>query len=175
MVNRPDDAEHEHPLMGGNVAVSVVRVGATVRKPVTAANVGAYLLHLERQGFRHSPRFLGRDRQGRQVLEYIEGETLTEPELLSLEELGQIGAIVRELHNGGDPRHDVLRLRHFVDAYGLDAFERARFPQSFWTGRASGTTSSSPQPTQAANPGRACTQKATATTGVSRRPTSSAT
>ena len=101
MVYRPDDAEHEYPLTGGNVAASVVRVGVTVRKPITAAtaDVEAYLLHLERQGFRHAPRFLGRDGKGRQVLDYIEGETITEPELLSLDELGQIGAIVHELHD----------------------------------------------------------------------------
>ena len=60
-------------LTGGNVAGQVVRVGDTVRKPVTSATpaVEALLRHLEAAGFAGAPRTLGRDERGRQVLEYI--------------------------------------------------------------------------------------------------------
>jgi len=63
-------AEVEVPLAGGNVAAKVVRVGTTVRKPVTVATpaVEAVLRHLQRVGFAGAPRALGRDGQDRQVL-----------------------------------------------------------------------------------------------------------
>jgi len=194
--------EQEQELAGGNVAAKVVRIGATVRKPVTDStpNVESFLLHLSGSGFIHSPRSLGRDEAGRQVLEYIEGETISNPELLTLSDLQQVAAIIRELHrvsvtfpisrsgswdvairpdagelichndlgawnlvrhgskwvfidwdgsgpasrlwdlayaaqsivhlaHGGNPEEDAVRLRAFVDAYGLDESERKRFPQ----------------------------------------------
>jgi hypothetical protein len=65
----------EHPLGGGNVAAGIVRVGDTVRKPAgywTPA-VEALLSHLWRRGFTGAPRPLGRDVEGRQVLEYVPG------------------------------------------------------------------------------------------------------
>ena len=65
----------EHALDGGNVAAGVVRVGDTVRKPAgfwTPA-VEALLSHLGRAGFTGAPRPLGRDGEGRQVLEYVPG------------------------------------------------------------------------------------------------------
>jgi hypothetical protein len=51
----------EHVLHGGNVAESVVRVGATVRKPAGVATmaVEALLDHLAYVGFSGAPRSLG--------------------------------------------------------------------------------------------------------------------
>lgn len=66
----------EIPLLGGNVG-TVVRVGDTVRRatgPWTPA-VHELLMHLERVGFAYSPRVLGYDEHGREILTYIEGET----------------------------------------------------------------------------------------------------
>jgi hypothetical protein len=57
-----------------------VRVGATVRRatgPWTPA-VHALLRHLEAAGFDAAPRALGIDERGREVLSYIEGETIGE-------------------------------------------------------------------------------------------------
>jgi len=92
--------EQEQELAGGNVAAKVIRIGATVRKPVTDStpSVEAFLLHLTESGFTHSPQNLGRDEAGRQVLEYIEGETISNPELLTLSDLQQVAAIIRKLH-----------------------------------------------------------------------------
>ncbi len=90
----------EHRLLGGNVAAKVVRLGTTVRKPVTPStpSVEAFLQHLAKTGFIHSPRTLGRDHAGCYVLEFIEGETVSEPGLLTLQELQAIASIIRDLH-----------------------------------------------------------------------------
>lgn len=58
----------------------VVRVGDTVRKPRQHANrlMRDVLVHLERCGFDAAPRWLGIDAEGRDVLSWIDGETLTE-------------------------------------------------------------------------------------------------
>jgi Ser/Thr protein kinase RdoA (MazF antagonist) len=89
----------EERLSGGNVAEEVVRVGATIRKPATAAtsSVEAFLEHLHRVGFSGAPRTLGRDEQGRHVLEYIPGAT-QEPFSYTSEELGRVGRLIREFH-----------------------------------------------------------------------------
>jgi hypothetical protein len=67
----------EERLDGGNTG-GAVRVGGTVRRsagPWTPA-VHALLLHLARNGFPDSPRPLGIDGQGREILTFLEGETV---------------------------------------------------------------------------------------------------
>jgi hypothetical protein len=66
--------EREEALTG-NVTSGVVRIGDTVRRPVGpwTDTVDALLLHLHEVGFEGAPRPLGRDEQGRQVLEFIGG------------------------------------------------------------------------------------------------------
>jgi Ser/Thr protein kinase RdoA (MazF antagonist) len=92
-------SDQEERLFGGNVADAVVRVGATVRKPVTEAtsSVEAFLEHLFEGGFKGAPRTLGRDEQGRHVLEFVPGSTL-EPFLYSEEDLSRVGRLIREFH-----------------------------------------------------------------------------
>lgn len=53
----------------------IVRIGQTVRRPVYpwSGRVHRVLLHLEQVGFPYSPRFLGIDEQGREILTYLEG------------------------------------------------------------------------------------------------------
>jgi hypothetical protein len=67
-------------LRGGATAEGVVRIGDTVRRPVTGSSqpMRDVLVHLERAGFEAAPRWLGVDDQGRDVLTWIEGETFTE-------------------------------------------------------------------------------------------------
>ena len=91
----------EHALGGGNVAAGVVRVGDTVRKPAgfwTPA-VEALLAHLCRAGFTGAPRPLGRDGQGRQVLEYVPGPMATDQPWLDEAGLHRVGRLIRELHD----------------------------------------------------------------------------
>jgi Ser/Thr protein kinase RdoA (MazF antagonist) len=84
----------------GNVTMGVVRVGDTVRRPAgpwTDA-VDALLVHLHEVGFRGAPRPLGRDDQGRQVLEYVPGEVGDPAGTYSLDDLASIGAFLADLH-----------------------------------------------------------------------------
>jgi hypothetical protein len=76
----PTAGEPEIPLTGGNENV-VVRVGDTVRRPVhpwTPA-VHTLLRHLEQVRFAESPRALGFDDKGREILTHIPGEVGNHP------------------------------------------------------------------------------------------------
>jgi hypothetical protein len=76
-VGQNDGVTTEEPLDGGNVA-TVVRVGDTVRRPAGpwSEAVHELLRFLEDVGFAYAPRVLGFDEQGREVLTYIDGETV---------------------------------------------------------------------------------------------------
>jgi Ser/Thr protein kinase RdoA (MazF antagonist) len=65
----------EVALKGGICTPGVVRVGDTVRRPVTekSAFVHDVLRHLELREFEGAPRFLGIDEKGREMLTYISG------------------------------------------------------------------------------------------------------
>ena len=74
------DEDLEIPLAGGWATEGVVRVGQTVRRPrgANADFVEQLLGHLERVGFNAAPRHLGVDEQGRDILEYIDGQVPTD-------------------------------------------------------------------------------------------------
>lgn len=103
-------ADDEERLPGGNVSGPVVRVGDTVRRArrAAAASVEALLVHLERVGFEHSPRFLGVDDQGRQVLRYAPGTASPDPDDLSTSEVREVGRILAELHGAMGSLPDAL-------------------------------------------------------------------
>jgi hypothetical protein len=91
----------EHVLTGGNVSGSVVRVGNTVRKsagPHTAA-VEAFLSYLNAAGFSGAPQTLGRDEQGRHVLEYVRGDMACDLPPMDLDGLHRVGRLIREFHD----------------------------------------------------------------------------
>lgn len=76
-------------MPAGDVTEGVVRVGGTVRRPHQPQSlaVAEYLDWLEDAGFDGSPRFLGSDREGRDVLTFVAGqcagavpETCVQPE-----------------------------------------------------------------------------------------------
>ena len=74
--------EVETLLLGGTANRGlVVRVGDTVRRPLRPSSPAANALlgFLEDVGFEGAPRFLGIDEQGREVLSYLPGETVTTP------------------------------------------------------------------------------------------------
>jgi Ser/Thr protein kinase RdoA (MazF antagonist) len=93
--------DDEEVLTGGNVADRVVRIGTTVRKPALAhaAGVEAVLTHLADQGFEGAPRTLGRDDEGRHVLEYVPGALADTLPPFSVDELRRLGRLIRELHD----------------------------------------------------------------------------
>lgn len=76
-----DAGAPEVPLLGGDVTEGLVRVGATVRRPVgrNAPFRHALLRHLEAVGFDGAPRYLGIDAAGREVLSYVEGDVALTP------------------------------------------------------------------------------------------------
>lgn len=84
----------------------VVRVGNTVRRPRGAGHevVEALLVHLEHVGFEGSPRFLGVDEQGRQIVEYLDGVAHRTPpwqhdDAANAAELGRLASWLRRLHD----------------------------------------------------------------------------
>ncbi|MBZ2196800.1 phosphotransferase [Occultella gossypii] len=89
----------EETLTGGNVS-DVVRVGATVRKPWTAAtaHVHAFMDAVRNTGV-DVPAVLGRDDRGRQILEYVPGRLALDADPLTPAELARVGRLVRAIHD----------------------------------------------------------------------------
>ena len=95
-------SEKEEILSGGNVNSSVVRVGMTVRRRTTPASLAVHrlLLHLEGKRFSGSPRFLGLDEQGREILSFLEGETGILPSIWQSDEpLIAAATLLKEYHD----------------------------------------------------------------------------
>ncbi|MET8992621.1 phosphotransferase [Nonomuraea wenchangensis] len=71
------DACWRWAMEGGNDS-GAIRIGRTVRRPVRAwtASVHELLRHLETKGFEGAPRVLGVDADGREILTYLEGDTI---------------------------------------------------------------------------------------------------
>jgi hypothetical protein len=77
-----NSGQPEIPLLGGIANPGLVfRVGDTVRRPQrpTSPATHALLRHLAGVGFDGAPRFLGVDRQGREVLSYVPGDAIIQP------------------------------------------------------------------------------------------------
>jgi hypothetical protein len=94
-------ADVEIALIGGRSTAGVVRLGDTVRRPVSSNSyfVHGVLRHLESSGFTGAPRFLGLDDQGREVLSYLPG--VVPSELGEVDDLQCIAAakLLRGLHD----------------------------------------------------------------------------
>ena len=67
----------EHILSGGRTTTEIVRIGNTVRRPIghNSEFTHTLLKLLERKRFDYSPRFLGIDEKGREILTFIKGST----------------------------------------------------------------------------------------------------
>jgi hypothetical protein len=92
----------EVPLSGGMSTPGVVRVGDTVRRPIgaNAEYVHGLLVHLEQCGFEGSPRFLGVDEKGREILSFIDGFAPPHNGFELTEEGIRAGArLVRDVHD----------------------------------------------------------------------------
>ena len=94
-------SEQEEQLTGGNTAESVVRLGSTVRKPVTPSTpaVHSLLAYLKAVGCEASPAPLGIDEQGRQVLEFVHGQVWNSVGPHTQIDFRRIGTIIRTLHD----------------------------------------------------------------------------
>ncbi len=89
------------PLKGGNVGVGIVRVGDTVRRPAMpwTKSVDTLLLHLESVGFEGSPRAMGYDESGRQVLSFVDGYVDPDPSDLDTGRVSEVGRLIRRFHD----------------------------------------------------------------------------
>ncbi|MFF0344943.1 phosphotransferase [Kribbella sp. NPDC004875] len=98
-------AEGETQLLGGTANRGlVVRVGDTVRRPLRASSTATHALlqHLESAGFKGAPTYLGIDEQGREVLTYLPGETVTAPYpawSMTVEALDSVALLLRAYHD----------------------------------------------------------------------------
>lgn len=77
----PGEPEPAVPLLGGDVTEGLVRVGDTVRRPVSdvSQRVRRLLDFLHSAGFEGAPRFLGIDDGGRDTLSFVPGDTAGRP------------------------------------------------------------------------------------------------
>jgi Ser/Thr protein kinase RdoA (MazF antagonist) len=97
-----DTDDHEQPMLGGSVT-DVVRIGNTVHRAAGAWTpaVHALLRHLEHKGFAASPRVLGIDASGREILSYIDGAAAMRawPEALLTEAgITALGRLIASYH-----------------------------------------------------------------------------
>ncbi len=88
--------------LGGGQTRGIVRIGGTVRRPLHGRSefVHAVLRHLEQVRFEGTPRFLGSDEQGREMLTFIEGEVVAwSPDELSDARVRSAVEFVRRFHD----------------------------------------------------------------------------
>lgn len=92
-------------LPGGNLG-GAIRVGDTVRRRIGpwTPSVAALLTHLEKRGFPGAPRYLGMDEEHREVLTFIEGETVGDSKpwpgwVYAAETLDQVADWLRAFHD----------------------------------------------------------------------------
>ena len=102
-VPAPGEASDAELMPAGDVTEGVVRVGGTIRRPHQRQSlaVAAYLDWLEDAGFEGSPRFLGRDAEGRDVLSFVHSTcagAVPEAWVQSEELLASVARLVRRLH-----------------------------------------------------------------------------
>jgi hypothetical protein len=94
--------EQEIPLSGGNVNAGVVRVGNTVRRHPGHASQAVHMLlqHLDSKHFQGSPKLLGMDEQGREMLSFIQGEAGQWPAIwISEDALVTSALLLKNYHN----------------------------------------------------------------------------
>lgn len=90
----------EIALTGGRVTAGVVRVGDTVRRPIKdRAQVHSLLRHLEEFGLASTPRFLGIDDKGREVLSYLAGDVPSDLGHYDDPTLCAAAALLRQFHD----------------------------------------------------------------------------
>ncbi|MHA7306232.1 phosphotransferase [Arthrobacter sp. TMN-49] len=95
--------DEEQELTGGNASGRVVRIGETVRKPWidNTSAVQSYLEAIRARGV-DAPKPLGRDQDGRQVVEYVSGALAIDLLPLGHEDLLRVGRMIRRIHDASE-------------------------------------------------------------------------
>ena len=91
----------EISLQGGHSTTGVVKVGNTVHRPINSNSgfIHKLLLLLEKKEYPYSPKYLGIDEQGREILSVIEGTIPRGENVLSEEQLLAVVKMIKELHD----------------------------------------------------------------------------
>jgi len=91
----------EVALFGGRITPGIVRVGNTVRRPMTGdrSAVHSLLRHLEESGFDGVPRFLGVDDRAREILSFLPGEVPRDLDHFSDAQLMAAARLLRRFHD----------------------------------------------------------------------------
>lgn len=91
----------ETRLTGGRVTTGVIRVGDTVRRPVSGDRTlqRELLEHLHSRGFAASPRFLGIDEQGREILSFLRGEAPSDLGHFTDPQITAAAVLLRRFHD----------------------------------------------------------------------------
>lgn len=89
------------PLGGGRLTPGVVKVGGTVRRPVSPASrlTAMVLSHLAAEGFDGAPRYLGEDDLGRVILTFVPGEVPAKWRAFDDEHVARAGMLLRRMHD----------------------------------------------------------------------------
>src|SRR5260221_290527 len=95
----------EIPLPAGRMTAGIVRVGDTVRRPSKPSSpfVAQLLSHLRDCGCEWSPRYLGQDGLGRDILTYVPGGTPGWTRFADAQ-IRPAATIVRHSHESGQDR-----------------------------------------------------------------------
>lgn len=97
------DIDEELSLEGGNATAGVVRLGDTVRKPWAATTPAVHeLMRTVAAAGVDVPAALGRDEQGRQVLEFVPGTPALDAPPLTLAESARVGRLIRSIHEASE-------------------------------------------------------------------------
>jgi hypothetical protein len=88
-------------LTGGRVTSGIVRIGQTVRRPVSGDRTPQreLLACLHDRGFTASPRFLGIDEKGREVLSFLPGEVPSDLGHFSDSQIAAAASLLRRFHD----------------------------------------------------------------------------
>ncbi|MHA6757306.1 phosphotransferase [Streptacidiphilus sp. PAMC 29251] len=113
-----DERNDEVALDGGRLTAGVVRIGATVRRPASGSSAftAVLLQHLEAKGFDGAPRYLGRDPQGRDILQYLEGTVPARFQRWTDQQVAAAGQLLRRFHDA--TRGSGLARGHEVVVHG---------------------------------------------------------
>ena len=95
------NASYESVLVGGRTATEVVRIENTVRRPVGPHSefIHTLLKLLEEKSFSHTPRFLGIDEKGREILTFMEGEVSHRERIWTDDQLVTTAQMLKSFHD----------------------------------------------------------------------------
>ncbi|WP_305787644.1 hypothetical protein [Symbioplanes lichenis] len=102
------DGDGDEALSGGRMTAGVVRIGATVRQPRSAASefTAVLLAEFAAAGFDGAPRRLGWDEAGRDFLSFLPGEVPAKWRAWTDDQVAAAGVLLRRMH---DATRDLAR------------------------------------------------------------------